>query len=69
MVEGSAWSGEAPNWQRLEAVLGWWSWLTFVLQCQDQDAFEPPHVDQFETKGSGTRGIESLGGVALGKAE
>lgn len=65
MVEGSTRSREATRWQWVDALLRWWCWLTFVLQCQHQDAFESAHVDQLEAECPGARGIETLRGVAL----
>src|SRR5262245_37833910 len=69
MIEGSARSGVAAAGQRLHALFRGRCRLGFVFEGERQDAFEATHVDQVEAQRSGTRGRQSLRGVALAEPQ
>lgn len=69
MVESRTWSCKACGRQWLDALLGWWRWLTFVLQSQYQDAFDAPHLQQIEAEGACAGGIQSFRRIAVGQAQ
>jgi hypothetical protein len=69
MIERGTWSGEASSGQWLDALLGWWRWLTFVLQREHQDALDATDVEQIEPKRACAGDIQAFRRVAVGQAQ
>ena len=69
MIESGTGSGESSGGQWLDALIGCWRWLTFMLQRQHQDAFDAPHLQQIEAERARTCGIQPLRRVAVGQAQ